>query len=342
MADYKLNISEFLNRSQTVSVIDVRSPAEFVRGHIHGAVNMPLFTNEERSIVGTLFFKKGSSDAMIKGLEIIGPKMKQFAEAGLKLAKGGEVLIYCWRGGLRSNSMAWLFQTIGIRTAILEGGYKTYRRFVQAFFNKPFILIVIGGMTGSGKTEILEVLEGNGHQVLHLERLASHKGSVFGGIGQPDQPTTEQFENLLFTELYHIDRNIPLFVEDESLAVGRVFIPRPLYQQMSSAYFICLTVPFSQRVKRLVQAYTGGERQSLIDGVKRIEKRLGIEKALQVIDCINSGSLNQAVEMVLHYYDKVYLRSMSLHKRKEVLEILVKEESPVEVADKIVSAIGNW
>ena len=125
--------------------------------------------------------------------------MKDFAALARDIAPGGEALLHCWRGGMRSNSMAWLLNTVGIKTSTLEGGYKSYRRFAQAFFTKPLNLIVIGGMTGSGKTEVLEALEKKGIQVIHLERLARHKGSVFGGIGMPVQPTTEQFENDLFT-----------------------------------------------------------------------------------------------------------------------------------------------
>ncbi|HJZ41525.1 MAG TPA: tRNA 2-selenouridine(34) synthase MnmH [Bacteroidales bacterium] len=337
MTHDKLEISAFLDKSNTAPVIDVRSPAEFTRGHIPGAVNLPLFTNEERSVVGTLYLKKGSSEAMIKGLELIGPKMKQFAEEGLELAKDGELLIHCWRGGMRSNSMAWLFQTMGIRASTLEGGYKSYRHFVQESFDKPFNLIVIGGMTGSGKTEILEALEKKGHTVIHLERLASHKGSVFGGVGLPDQPTTEHFENLLSGELQKLDPGKPVFIEDESLAIGRVFIPQPFYSQMSSGRFIHVLVPVERRIKRLVEAYTGGDKKLLADGVKRIERRLGTENAAHVAGLINRGEMEKAVEIVLRYYDKVYSRSMSMRKRKEILEINAGHNEPGEIADNILT-----
>jgi tRNA 2-selenouridine synthase len=336
-----LEISAFLDKSNTTPVVDVRSPAEFTHGHIPGAINLPLFTNEERSVVGTLYLKKGSSEAMIKGLELIGPKMKQFAEAGIELAKGGELLIHCWRGGMRSNSMAWLFRTMGIRASTLEGGYKSYRHFVHASFSNPVNLVVIGGMTGSGKTEILEALEKKGHQVIHLERLASHKGSVFGAIGLPCQPSTEHFENLLSGELQKLDPHKPVFIEDESLSIGRIFIPRPFYAQMSSGRLILLKVSSGQRIKRLVEAYTGGENDLLSSGIKRIERRLGSENAARAINLVNQGEMEMAVKIVLQYYDKVYARSMKMHKRKEVIGLEREDDNPEFLADEIINLLHS-
>ena len=341
MADYKLNITEFLARSIDLPVIDVRSPAEFDHGHVPGSINLPLFTNEERSIVGTLYLQKGSSEAMMKGLEIIGPKMKEFAALALSIAPGGESLLHCWRGGMRSNSMAWLLNTVGIKTHTLEGGYKSYRSFALACFAKPLNLVVIGGMTGSGKTEVLETLESLGKQVIHLEKLAMHKGSVFGSIGMPSQPTTEQFENNLFTRLKQLNTDEPVYIEDESLAIGRVFIPQPFYEQMSSARFLNLVVPLNRRVQQLVTAYTGGDKESLVNGVKHIDKRLGLENAANAIDCIYNGDMKKAVEIVLRYYDKIYARSMGLHRRKESREILVNNEDASEIANKIISVTNH-
>jgi tRNA 2-selenouridine synthase len=340
MADYKLNITEFLHKSCSLPIIDVRSPAEFEHGHIPDAVNLPLFTNEERSIVGTLYLQKGSSEAMMKGLELIGPKMKEFATLAIGIAPGGEALLHCWRGGMRSNSMAWLLNTLGIKTRTLEGGYKSYRRYARDFFKKSLNLLVIGGMTGSGKTAVLEAIESKKKQVINLERIAMHKGSVFGGIGLSPQLTTEQFENDLFSCMMLLNPREVVYIEDESIAIGRVFIPRPFYEQMSSARFINLTVPLNRRVQLLVETYAGGDPESLISGVKQIEKRLGIENTATVIDYINTGIMEKAVELVLRYYDKVYTRSMGLHKSKETIEIVVNNENAFEIANKII-ALGR-
>jgi tRNA 2-selenouridine synthase len=340
MADYKIDISGFLE-NHTCPVIDVRSPGEFARGHIPGALNIPLFTNEERSTVGTLYLQKGSAEAMLKGLELVGPRMREFVKQAFEIAPAGEIGIYCWRGGLRSNSMAWLFNTAGLKSYTLDGGYKAYRRFIHDNFTGPFNLTVIGGLTGSGKTEILEELEKRGRQIIHLERLAAHKGSVFGHLGMPLQPTTEQFENDLFTVLSKHNYQKPVFVEDESLAIGSVFIPRPFYQQMSSARFIHLIIPFERRVMQLVKTYAGWNKELLRKGIKRIEKRIGSENTMLIFKLIDDDEMKKAVEIVLRYYDKVYQRSMDLHVRKESIEIAVNDETTEEIADKVIAVIGN-
>ena len=342
MTDCKLEIGRFLEKGQNCPILDVRSPAEYDRGHIPGALSLPLFSNEERSIVGTLYLQKGSKEAMMKGLELVGPKMKEFVRQATELTPEGEIAIYCWRGGMRSNSMAWLFNTAGMKSHTLEGGYKAWRRHIHDFFAQHVPnLVVVGGMTGTGKTEILEEIEKRGGQIIHLERLASHKGSVFGHLGMPPQPSTEQFENELYSCLSVLKTGEPVFVEDESLAIGQVFIPRPFYSQMSSARFVNVVVPFKERVKRLVESYTGGETTSLIDSISRIERRLGSENASLAKKLIMEAHMEKAVEIVLEYYDKVYARSMGMHTRAGVDTIFVMDENPNQIANRILEKIIN-
>jgi tRNA 2-selenouridine synthase len=341
MEDYRLNITEFLEKYQKISVIDVRSPAEFEHGHIPDAVNLPLLNNEERSIVGTLYLRKGSTEAMMRALELIGPKMKEYADLALNTAPGRELILHCWRGGMRSDSMAWLFNTIGIKTYTLEGGYRSYRRYIHTCFAKPLKLIVIGGMTGTGKTRAIEALESKGKQVIHLERLARHKGSVFGGIGMPAQPATEQFENDLFTRITQINVDEPVYIEDESVAIGRVFIPQPFFKQMCSAVYLNLVVPTARRVENLTDEYAGSRKEDLIKGVKQIERRLGLANTAQICRFINNGEMTKAIEQVLHYYDKVYSRSMALHKRDKVTDINVNGEDYFEIAQRIISMTSD-
>jgi tRNA 2-selenouridine synthase len=261
--------------------------------------------------------------------------MKVYASAGYNIAPGGESLMHCWRGGMRSNSMAWLFNTVGIKTRTLSGGYKSYRRYVLNSFQKSFNMVVIGGMTGSGKTAVIEALESMGEQIVHLERLANHKGSVFGGIGMPDQPSTEQFENNLYGRLRELNPERPVFIEDESLAIGQVFIPRDFYGQMSAAPLINLVVPLNRRIENLVETYVTGNPELIITGVKRIERRLGLEHAGRIIQCIKAGDMDEAVGLILRYYDKVYARSMALHNRKETSEICAGDENAGDIAYKI-------
>lgn len=337
MTDYRLEVGSFLEKRRSCPVFDVRSPAEYDHGHIPGALSLPLFSNEERSVVGTLYLQKGSEEAMRRGLELVRPKMKEFVSRASDLTPEGELALYCWRGGMRSNSMAWLFNTSGIKSCTLEGGYKAWRRHIHDYFGKPIHnLIVVGGMTGSGKTVILEEIEKRGGQVVHLERLARHKGSVFGHLGMPPQPSTEQFENELYTCLAEFKNRDPVYVEDESLAIGKVFIPRPFYSQMSSSAFVNIVVPFEDRVKRLVKSYAGGETELLVSAIDHIERRLGSENANRVKNYILEQHMEKAVAIVLEYYDKVYARSMGMHRRSEIINICLKDENPNEIARLIL------
>jgi tRNA 2-selenouridine synthase len=321
-----LTVESFLQkRNSGCRVVDVRSPAEFTKGHIPGAINMPLFSDEERALVGTLYARSGKEDAISWSLEIIGPKLKDFARQGLSLAENQEILIYCWRGGMRSSSMAWLFETAGMKASVLTGGYKSYRRFLHDYLSYPFNFIVIGGMTGSGKTESLLELERLDYPVVNLEKLASHKGSVFGAIGEPAQPATEQFENLLFESILRLDKNKPIFIEDESISIGSVFLPKPFHQRMLDCPLVNLIVPYEDRIIRLVNLYTSADKEILIRALIRIGKRIGTEDTQKAIDLIRQGNFEEAVFIVLKYYDKVYYRTMQHHhkdKKSISLELL--------------------
>ena len=167
-----LEAEEFLQQAKLLPIIDVRSPAEWESGHIPGAINIPIFTNDERAKVGTRYKQSGKEQAIEMGLEFVGPKMLQFVKEAKKIAKDKRVLLHCWRGGMRSKSMAWLFELAGLETIILKGGYKAYRNYIREQFNKPANLIVLGGFTGSGKTDILKEIEKLGQQFLDIESIA--------------------------------------------------------------------------------------------------------------------------------------------------------------------------
>ncbi len=193
-----LAIDAFLAESGTV--VDVRSPAEFSQGHIPGALNLPLFPDSERAEVGTLYRHAGRLAAVRRGLALVGPRLETLAE-GLLAAHGrnpGQTLrLHCWRGGLRSASMAWLATTLGLPVVVLAGGYKAYRQWVLSLMERPWPIRLLGGRTGAGKTELLLALGAKGVAVVDLEGLAHHRGSSFGGLGLPPQPSVEHFENRL-------------------------------------------------------------------------------------------------------------------------------------------------
>ncbi|MCX6181805.1 MAG: tRNA 2-selenouridine(34) synthase MnmH [Bacteroidetes bacterium] len=222
-------IKDFLVHAETLPVIDVRSEGEFLQGHIPGAISVPLFTNAERAAVGTIYKQESKELAVQKGLEIVGPKLTSFVQQVKSHISGKEVLVHCWRGGMRSGSFAWLLETSGLTAGTLIKGYKAYRNYVLSSFTNPLKLILLGGKTGSGKTKILHYLKEQGEQVIDLEELCSHKGSAFGAIGQKPQCSSEQFENNLSEILLRLDSNKRIWIEDESRNLGNIYIPESFW-----------------------------------------------------------------------------------------------------------------
>lgn len=312
----KLNAEDFLKKGQTTVIVDVRSPGEFTEGHIPGAVNIPIFNDAERAEVGTLYTKNGRQPAIEKGLEIVGPKMAEFVRYARQLAPSGKLLVHCWRGGMRSESMAWLFERIGIECSILTGGYKAYRNFLLEKIGDLPHLIVLEGHTGSGKTEILQNLKSMGEQIIDLEAQAHHRGSVFGGIGQLQQPTTQQFQNNLFGEILALDNKRRIWIEGESQTIGRVFLPDPLWNRMNLALNIEIVVPREERIKRLVDEYGNHPKDLMINAISSISKRLGEQRMNEVLQDYHEDKLALVADKLLDYYDKTYLFSREKYKLK--------------------------
>jgi len=317
-----LIIEEFLNMKKSLPIVDVRSPGEFAEGHIPGAINIPIFEDAERAIVGTIYKKQGRLPAIEKGLEIVGPKMAQFAREALGIAKSGQLLLHCWRGGMRSESMAWLFERVGIECFILQGGYKSYRNYLLEKIGNIPGLIVIEGHTGSGKTEILHHLKALGEQVIDLEGLAHHKGSVFGGIGQEQQPTTQQFQNDLFDEFYRFNLTKRVWIEGESQTVGKVFLPDPLWYRMNEAACIEILVPRNDRISRLVNEYGALPPELMENAILSLVKRLGIQLMNDILNCYREQNLVRVAGKLLEYYDQTYQFSRDKYKRKMTAIVL--------------------
>ncbi len=302
-------------------ILDVRSPNEFEQGHIPGAINFPLFSNEERAEVGTIYKKIGKDKAIERGLEIVGPKLSSFVVDAKKLAVNNTVFIYCWRGGMRSGSLAWLLEMSGLNVVRLSGGYKSFRNYVLNSFQTKHSLLILGGKTGSGKTIVLEELEKLGAAVLNLEKLANHKGSAFGAIGEKPQPTQEQFENELFAQLQSLPKNKPIWVEDESRLIGKKIIPLGLWEQMRESPILYLELPVEERANYLVNEYGKYGKDVLIQSIEKITARLGSEQAKESIDAINNNDLKTACLNTLRYYDKTYLHGLNKRENKNILKI---------------------
>ena len=208
---------------------------------------------------------------------------------------------------MRSEAMAWLFSLGDIHTEILEGGYKSYRNHILASLSEKRKMIILGGMTGSGKTQILRYIKNNNHQVIDLEGIACHKGSAFGSLGQPPQPTSEHFANLLFDEWHRLNNKFPVWLEDESRNIGNVFMPDNFYDNMQEAATIVLIMDIKTRLPRLTEEYTGYPPELIKESILKIRKRLGGANTADAVRAVDEGRLSEAVEITLKYYDKAYM-----------------------------------
>ncbi|NOY37043.1 MAG: tRNA 2-selenouridine(34) synthase MnmH [Chlorobi bacterium] len=335
-------VLRFLDLASSNPVVDVRSPSEYNRGHIPRAVNIPLFSDEERNRIGILYKQTGKQEAFDEGLRITGPKMAGFLKKARELLSGREaLLLYCWRGGQRSNSLGWLFDSAGMNTYVLEGGYKAFRRFARESFSKPANIIVLGGMTGSGKTLLLHALSQRGEQVIDLESLARHRGSVFGGWSDKPQPTTEHFENLLFDQWWKLDKTKRIWLEDESKPIGRIFIPDELFVPMKQSPLVEIEVPQDIRIRNLVEEYSLEDIGVLARNVLKLEKRLGGKITRESIEAIERGHYEKAAGLLLYYYDKAYRLSMGKNRRRTIHHIILENQDPIKNAERILREISG-
>ncbi len=332
-------VEQFLEKAKTTPLIDVRSPGEFERGHIVGAVNIPLFNNDERTEVGTRYKKVGKESAFLLGLDIVGPKLSGFVKRANKIAPEGEILVHCWRGGMRSGSFATLLGAAGMKVSLLIGGYKVYRNFILEEFRKPLNIIVLGGKTGSGKTEILYELAKQGEQIIDLEGLANHKGSSFGMLGQAPQPMTEYFENMIYQKLAQLDTSRRIWIEDESKNVGCCNIPEGLWQQMRTADVAFVDVRKDIRIGRLMNEYAQFSFQELKDATDRIAKRLGGQQHKDALDALAQGDFSVGTDIALTYYDKAYLHGLSKREMSKIITFDVTENNPSATAKRLIAGV---
>lgn len=307
----------FLDKSIEHIIIDVRSPLEFVQGHIPGAKNIPLFSDQERALVGTLYKQQGKEQAVLHGLQVVGPKLVDFIGAVQKLTDKKTVLVYCWRGGMRSSSFAWLLSTYGYEVFLLQGGYKSYRNFALQIPSKKLDLIIISGKTGTGKTLLLQDFQEKGRQIVDLEGLACHKGSVFGGIGTI-QPTQEQFENNLGLVMHQLTSDEPTWIEDESRKIGKIIIPVGLWDQMRLAPIWFLDKTKQERIDFLMQDYSLCSTQDLLQALQGVAKFLGSQRYAQAQQLLLNNDRVSFCSMLIDYYDTAYDHSL-MSRRKQIV-----------------------
>lgn len=349
MAVQKIGIENFLRISSHCSVFDVRSPGEYHFAHIPQACNLPLFSDEERKIIGTLYKQKSREAAIKQGLDFFGVKMKEMIEKvetflndnwKKAVQEKNTILLYCWRGGMRSAGVAWLLDLYGYKVYTLAGGYKTYRKWVLSQFEKPYNFLIVGGYSGSGKTAVLQELKKN-KPAIDLEALANHKGSAFGALPQ-EQPKQEMFENKLAHQLALLTAEKPttsIFIEDESQRIGNLQIPVALWNSMRKSPVYFLSVPFEERLHYIAEEYGKVENEKLINAVIRIQKRLGGLATKQAIHFIQEDDYKSSFRILLAYYDKWY--DKGLQSRENLSKFLhtlsCETTNAISNAEKIIN-----
>ncbi|MBK7884704.1 MAG: tRNA 2-selenouridine(34) synthase MnmH [Chitinophagaceae bacterium] len=360
-----ITIQQFLELAQQHPVLDVRSPGEFNHAHITGAYSLPLFNDGERKIVGTAYKQQSKEIAIKLGLDFFGVKMRRMVEEVESLIidrkmlaenqrnddqpTTNNVLVHCWRGGMRSAAVAWLLDLYGFKVFTLSGGYKAYRNWVLQQFSQPYNFLVVGGYTGSGKTLLLKNLAENNKAVIDLEALANHKGSALGGLDEKKQPSQEMFENKLAEALtadrcsmtaentqptINGQRPTCIFIEDESQRIGNLQIPMPLWQTMRSSPVYFLDVPFEERLNFLTQEYSIFTKEKLVNAIIRIQKRLGGLETKNAINFLLENNHKECFSILLRYYDKWYLKG--LHNRENITQLI--HNIPCSNVDTITNA----
>ncbi len=313
MAIKPIQITQFLELLPKATLLDVRSPAEYAHAHIPTATSLPLFNDEQRAIVGTAYKQESRETAIKIGLDYFGPNMRTMVEAVENLQQNDRkpVLVYCWRGGMRSGGVAWLLDLYGFEVYQLVGGYKAYRNQVLSTFEADYTFKIIGGYTGSAKTYILNALNEN-NQTVDLEGMANHKGSALGGISQPAQASQEMFENILASKLRDLDSAKHILLEDESQRIGNLNIPKPIWGKMCASQVLFLNIPAEERLAFLVNEYGTLPPQELADAINRIQKRLGGLETQNALKALSENNFEICFGILLSYYDRWYKKSIDV------------------------------
>lgn len=309
-----ITIDEFLSLRRQLPVVDVRSEYEYEAGHIRSAMNIPLLNDKERVIVGTTYKQKGQEEAIKSGFRLVGPRLVDIIENARQI--GDEFLVHCWRGGMRSSNFCQFMSMTRIKTHQLKGGYKAYRQLAFESFKKPFKLFSLSGYTGSGKSEILRALSDEGEQILDLEKIARHKGSVFGGLMMPPQPTTEQFQNDLFEEILKLDLSKRIWIEDESIAIGKIFLPEDLWKQMTRSTLLEINVSKAVRINRLVLEYGASDKEQFLEAMTKITKKIGGQHYNAAKEKLLADDMSSVIDILLTYYDKAYRNGLEKKKKR--------------------------
>lgn len=323
-----INVENAL-KLENVVFVDVRTESEYEEDNIRDAFNMPIFKNNEHNEIGTIYKMQGKHEAIQKGFDYVSYKLKDiYTQSATLVEKYDNIVIYCARGGMRSKSVVNLLSSLGVNVYQLEGGYKAYRNYVLDYLknimnSKEFI--VVHGLTGVGKTDLLKKLEEKEIDIIDLEGMAKNSGSAFGFITFDEKPPSQKrFETKIFEKMFYSKTKF-LFIESESKRVGHVSVPNEIYEGIvRDGYHIFLECSLENRVKRLCKDYiykTDEEHIGiLIDCINKFRKRLGNKMVEECIDLLNEGKYEEVVERYLvDYYDPLYMHSVEKYNYDQII-----------------------
>jgi tRNA 2-selenouridine synthase len=339
-----LPVDQFLAEWQSTDgvLFDSRSPSEYQKGHIPGARSLPLLNDEHRHEIGIIYKQKGRQEAVLAGFERVGPLFHQIIQNATNLSLGKPVFIYCWRGGMRSNISAWLLSMAGMQVTLLEHGYKSFRNHILREFEKPRNIMVLGGKTGSGKTDLLPFITDNENGIIDLENLANHKGSAFGALGLPPQPSQEHFENLLGSELMATSPQKTLWLENESRQIGNVNLPNSVYDWIRGSHMVAVDPGDEARKQRILADYGCFPIAELAERTERIGKRLGNNHLKSALEALQRNDLTTWLDIILVYYDKAYNYGNELRDADKYTIVDTKGSTLEAAAKKVKSAATQF
>lgn len=348
-----LPVPDFLERmtpGRAPVVFDVRAPEEFEQGHIPSAENLPLLGNVHRREVGRLHKQEGQEEAFDFALECVYPSLpylleqarKRCTEVGETVGERLPAFVYCKRGGMRSRSTAAFLAAHGFEVFTLEGGYKAFRRWADAVLQRPQKVCVIGGATGSGKTEVLGELRKLQLQTIDLEALACHKGSVFGHLGEPPQPSSEHFRNLLALQWNQLAPNRFVFMEDEGPRIGGTHLPAATYRKLRQAQLVVhLDVPFDLRLERSLATYGPFGPEALSAAVECFRKRMGNARTDLLLEQLARGDLRSVCREALTNYDVNYEHHLFKGRSEDAFEVVTVSSLDAKAVAVEVAALAG-
>jgi len=314
MKQLTINLEQALSlRDRGALLVDARSPAEFAEASIPGAINVPLLDDDQRRLVGTIYKQQGKASARLLGVDLVSPQIPALVNRVRQALVGKKppVVVFCWRGGMRSQALATFLDLAGVPARQLEGGHKAFRSRVRSFFEEACWgrLLVLRGLTGVGKTRLLWRLRDRGYPVVDLEGLANHRGSAFGAVGLPPQPSQKQFEALLWDELRRLPPDGYALAEGESRHIGRLVLPPRVYAALQTETSLWIETPLERRVGIILADYQAPEtlREAFVAPIRALKMRLGAEAVEELLGLLDRGAWEALVrELMVRYYDPLY------------------------------------